>query len=375
MNIGVIKEEAVGECRVSLIPNGVARLVAVGHRVFVQRSAGSGSGFSDESYREQGATIVDDLPQLYQESQAILAVRPPDTLEHIRPGTIMIGMFQAWSQSPARLQELGKHQVLAFSLDAMPRISRAQNMDVLSSMSTVAGYRAVILAAERLGRFFPMLMTAAGTIIPAKVLVLGAGVAGLQAIATAHRLGAVVKAFDTRVAAKEQVESLGASFLNLGLAEAGTADGYAQGLDQDQHERELEFLCPFVNEADVVITTAQIPGRRAPILINAEMVSGMKPGSVIVDLAGESGGNCELSKPGPHFVTAHGVQIMAPLDLVSQMAPDASFLYSRNMVNFVLYLETLGFEKLGNDDIGDEIYQRTRLAVPAHYPDAVAGLP
>lgn len=371
MKIGIIREEAVGECRVSLTPNGVGRLVTVGHRLFVQRSAGSGSGFSDESYRDQGATIVDERPQLYQECQVILALRPPETLEDIRPGTIMIGMFPSWSQSPARLQDLANHQIAAFSLDAMPRISRAQNMDVLSSMSTVAGYRAVILAAERLGRFFPMLMTAAGTIIPAKVLVLGAGVAGLQAIATAHRLGAVVKAFDTRVAAKEQVESLGASFLNLGLAETGTADGYAKGLNQDQHARELEFLGPFVNEADVVITTAQIPGQKAPILINAEMVAGMKAGSVIVDLAGESGGNCELSNPGPQVTTAHGVQIIAPLDLVSQMPSDASFLYSRNLVNFILYLEAIGFEKIGDKDISDEIYRRTRLPIPTHHSDVV----
>ncbi len=350
-------------------------MIAACHQVFVQRSAGSGSGFSDESYREQGATIVDGIPQLYQESQIILAVRPPNTLAHVRPGTIMIGMLQSWSGAPAKLQALAKHQIAAYALEAMPRISRAQNMDVLSSMSTVAGYRAVILAAERLGRFFPMLMTAAGTIIPTKVLVLGAGVAGLQAIATAHRLGAVVKAFDTRVAAKEQVESLGASFLNLGLAETASADGYAQGLDQDQHASELEFLRPFVSEADVVITTAQIPGRQAPMLITEGMVSGMKPGSVIIDLAGESGGNCELSKPGPDVVVSHGVQIMAPLDIVSQMAADASFLYSRNLVNFVLYLQGLGFEKLVAEDIQDEIYQRTRLAVPAHFSNAVAGVP
>ncbi len=374
MKVGVAREQASGERRVSITPAGVARLLTEGHEVLVERAAGLGAGFSDASYGAEGASIAENWENLCDQSQMLLVIHPPDNPNPIRPGTILIGMLNLWSRSEIAQQWLVNNHITAFALDAMPRISRAQNMDVLSSMSTVAGYRAVILAAELLERFFPMLMTAAGTIIPARVLVLGAGVAGLQAIATAHRLGAIVKAFDTRSTVKEQVESLGASFLNLEISEAGTSDGYASGLDEDQHHRELEFLTPFVREADVVITTAQIPGREAPLLITTEMVEGMKPGSVIIDLAGETGGNCELSQPGS-LTQSHGVKISAPLDLVSQMAVDASFLYSRNLVNFILYLTGLGLEPLQTRDFPDEIYQRTCLTIPATRSSTVPTTP
>ncbi len=360
MKIGIVRETAPGERRVALVPDGVNRLVKAGHEVYVQQLAGQEAGISDQAYEAQGGLIVSTETEIFAKAELLLAVRPLDirALSGMRPYSALVAILQPLATNPNFFQMLAEQQITSFSLDAMPRISRAQNMDVLSSMSTVAGYRATIVASELLGRFFPMLMTAAGTITPAKVLVLGVGVAGLQAIATAHRLGAVVQAFDTRPVVRDQVESLGATFLALDLSGEQTREGYATELAEEQHVRELALLAKPVAEADVIITTALVPGRRAPILLTQEMVSTMKPGAVIVDMAGEAGGNCEVSVPGQTIVH-QGITITAPLDLASQMPLNSSQLYSRNMVNFVTYLLGLGFGDGEAFKLDDEIIART----------------
>ncbi|MHB1610376.1 MAG: Re/Si-specific NAD(P)(+) transhydrogenase subunit alpha [Sulfobacillus sp.] len=360
MKIGIVRETAPGERRVALVPDGVNRLVKAGHEVYVQQLAGQEAGIADQAYEAQGGVIVSTETEIFAKAGLLLAVRPPDirALSGMRPYSALAAILQPLATNPNFFQMLAEQEITSFSLDAMPRISRAQNMDVLSSMSTVAGYRATIVASELLGRFFPMLMTAAGTITPAKVLVLGVGVAGLQAIATAHRLGAVVQAFDTRPVVRDQVESLGATFLALDLSGEQTREGYATELAEEQHVRELALLAKPVAEADVIITTALVPGRRAPILLTQEMVSTMKPGAVIVDMAGEAGGNCEVSVPGQTIVH-QGITITAPLDLASQMPLNSSQLYSRNMVNFVTYLLGLGFGGGEAFKLDDEIIART----------------
>lgn len=360
MKIGIVRETAPGERRVALVPDGVNRLVKAGHEVYVQQLAGQEAGIADQAYEAQGGVIVSTETEIFAKAGLLLAVRPPDirALSGMRPYSALAAILQPLATNPNFFQMLAEQEITSFSLDAMPRISRAQNMDVLSSMSTVAGYRATIVASELLGRFFPMLMTAAGTITPAKVLVLGVGVAGLQAIATAHRLGAVVQAFDTRPVVRDQVESLGATFLALDLSGEQTREGYATELAEEQHVRELALLAKPVAEADVIITTALVPGRRAPILLTKEMVSTMKPGAVIVDMAGEAGGNCEVSVPGQTIVH-QGITITAPLDLASQMPLNSSQLYSRNMVNFVTYLLGLGFGGGEAFKLDDEIIART----------------
>ncbi|HJU67388.1 MAG TPA: Re/Si-specific NAD(P)(+) transhydrogenase subunit alpha [Gemmatimonadaceae bacterium] len=332
MIVGVPRETAPGERRVALIPETAEKLAKSGVGVMVERGAGDRAFHADDAYAKAGATIAADARELYSKGDLILHARRPaaDSLEMLRDGIVIVAPLQPLS-NPDVVRRLAQRRVTAFSTDAIPRIARAQALDVLSSMASIAGYAAALTAARSLPKFFPLLMTAAGTLTPARVFVIGAGVAGLQAIATARRLGAVVEAFDTRPVVKEQVQSLGATFVEAALGAAETEDkgGYAKELSEDAHRRELELVAGRAREADVVITTALIPGKRAPLLITADTVRAMRPGSVIVDLAGEQGGNCELSRPG-ETVVEHGVTIHAPLDLVSSMPVHASQMLSRN---------------------------------------------
>lgn len=357
MRIGVAKELVPEEHRVALVPESVARLSATGAEVVVERGAGNAAFFPEPAYLEAGAVALGGHRRVLSSSDVLLKVRPPlirgqgtDEVAMLRRGSVLVGILQPHSQ-PGLVEQLAKRGVTAFSLDRLPRISRAQDMDVLSSMSTVSGYHAVLMAATRLPRFFPLLMTAAGTVTPARVLVLGAGVAGLQAIATARRLGGVVRAFDVRPAVKEQVESLGAQFVDVGepVEAAEGQGGYAAEVSADTQRREQEALAREVADADVVITTALVPGRRAPVLVTKAAVAKMRPGSVVVDLAAEAGGNCELTQPGAEILKG-GVWILAPLDLPSRMAYHASQLYSRNITRFALSLIQEGELRLNFDD-------------------------
>ena len=339
MKVGVPKETAANERRVALVPETVGRLAKGGLSVLVERGAGSGAFCPDEAYAAAGATVVADRAALFGQADVVLKVQAPAPAEVglCREGAALVALFQPGAD-PTLLQQLAARKVTAFSLVLLPRITRAQPMDALSSQATVAGYKAVLLAATTAPRFFPMLVTAAGTLPPARVLVLGAGVAGLQAIATARRLGAVVSAFDVRPAVKEQVESLGARFLAMEITEsAETAGGYAKQLSEDTHRRELEFLAEQVKAADIVITTALIPGKPAPRLVTGEAARGMKPGSVIVDLAAEAGGNCELTEAGTE-VHRDGVAILGPVNLPSSLPLHASQMYSKNVSSFLLHL-------------------------------------
>lgn len=358
----------MGERRVPLVPETVARFIKDGHEVMIEHGAGCEAMIGDDEYVNAGAKVVEGRV-VRKSADVLFVVRGPgieshSDLDDIRPGTVLIGLFQPLTESLDYFDVLKAKQFTVFSMDSIPRISRSQSMDVLSSMSTIAGYRAVLIAAEKLGKFFPLLMTAAGTIPPAKVLVLGAGVAGLQAVATARRLGAVVQAFDTRPVVREQVESLGAQFLTLDVTSEQTTDGYATALADDIHNRELQALRGPVSESDVVITTALIPGQKAPILITREMVKQMRPGAVIVDLAGESGGNCELSRPG-ETVVEDSVTIVTPLNVPSQLALNASQLYARNLMTFFNHAVTQGLtvtdERTTRLDFSDEIVKRTCL--------------
>ena len=343
MRVAVLKETRSAENRVALVPLGVKALVKRGLTVTVQTCAGETSGISDLMYREAGAEIAANAQETLKDAKVILVVNPPSSneLTHLSEGSILVGFLDPLSD-PDLVSRLIDLKVTGISMELVPRITRAQSMDALSSQATVAGYKAVLLAANHLPKFLPMFTTAAGTIRPAKALILGAGVAGLQAIATARRLGAVVEAFDVRPAVKEQVESLGASFLES--EEEVTAEGeggYAKELTEDQHSKELELIGDALTDTDIVITTAQIPGREAPVLITEDMVKTMKYGSVIVDLAAESGGNCELSEAG-ETVLAHGVQILGPSNLPTSIPVHSSQMYSKNIV-------TLISEFLGDD--------------------------
>jgi NAD(P) transhydrogenase subunit alpha len=363
--IGVLRETAPGERRVALVPDAVQQLVSAGHRVGIVAGAGSGARHDDGAYQAVGAEVFPTPSAMAEQAHVLVAVRMPDpeSLRLLRPGTVLVGQLQPLV-NPAAVEILAAQGIEAFSLDALPRISRAQSMDVLSAMSTVSGYRAVIVGAMLLERFFPMLMTAAGTVPPAKVLVIGAGVAGLQAIATAHRLGAVVQAFDARPVVKEQVESLGAMFLALPDVQAEGAGGYARAVAADEEERERQFLAGPVKAADLVVTTAMVPGHRAPVLISEEMVAAMHPGAVVMDLAAEAGGNCALTVPGQRVVR-HGVVVDGATDFPSQMAHPASQLFSRNIQNFLRLLtsEGLAASEDGRQVIlpadGDEIIRST----------------
>jgi len=363
MIVGVPKETYPGERRVAIVPGVVPALVKAGLSVLVEAGAGEAAGFPDSEYRDKGAAIV-ERGEVFAKADVILQVRTlganPDAakadLALLRKGQVVIGFAEplAALEAPNALDEakaLAERGVTLFGMELMPRITRAQSMDALSSQATVAGYKAVLLAAEALPRMFPMLMTAAGTISPAKVFVVGAGVAGLQAIATAKRLGAVVSAYDVRPAVKEQVESLGASFVELGLKTVQIEDsnGYAQAMDEDFYRRQRELMAKIVAAVDVVITTAVVPGRRAPVLITAEMVAAMAPGSVIVDLAAEHGGNCESTRPD-RTVVEHGVTIIGPVNVPSMVPYHASQMYAKNVSSFLLHLVSEGELKLDLDD-------------------------
>ncbi|HSZ04537.1 MAG TPA: Re/Si-specific NAD(P)(+) transhydrogenase subunit alpha [Solirubrobacteraceae bacterium] len=329
MRIGVPKETAVGERRVALVPEVVSKLKAKGLDVVVQRDAGADAMLTDAAFTAAGAQIATDAAEVWN-SDAVVTIAPPDpqTIRGLGSGSILIG-FLAPLTSPQTTRALADAKATAFAMEAIPRISRAQAMDALSSQSNVAGYRAALLGAEEIGRFYPMLMTAAGTIPPAKVLVLGVGVAGLQALATAKRLGARTSGYDVRPEVAEQVQSLGAQWLDLGL-EASGEGGYARELTDEERARQQQALTDAIKGFDVVITTALVPGRPAPKLVTAEAVEGMKPGSVIIDLAGEAGGNCELTEPG-QTVVRHDVKIVSPLNLPATMAEHASQLFARNV--------------------------------------------
>ncbi len=331
MRIGVPKETADGERRVALVPEVVGKLTGQDHEVLVQRGAGAGALIPDQAFEEAGAQLVDDAAAALG-ADLVVKVAAPTAEEIVRLGSdsVLIGFLGPLTNGEG-VRALAAAGVTSFAMEAVPRISRAQSMDALSSQANIAGYRSALIGAQELGRFYPMLMTAAGTIRPATVLVLGAGVAGLQAIATARRLGAVVQGFDVRAAVKEQVESLGAKFLEFDLGgDLEGSGGYAKELTPEQQAKQQQLMAEAIGKVDVVITTALVPGRRAPILVTEDAVKLMKPGSVIVDLAGEAGGNCELSEPG-QTVLRHDVKILAPLNVPSTMAEHASQLYARNI--------------------------------------------
>lgn len=349
MKIAVPKETAPGERRVALVPETVGRLTGAGLEVAVAAGAGEGAWFSDDAYREAGAAIVSG-DELYRGADVVVRVRKPSAEEiaAMPEGVVVVAFLEPLTDKEG-VERLAQRGITGFAMESIPRITRAQSMDALSSQSTVGGYKAVLLAADRLPKFFPMLMTAAGTVAPAKVLVLGAGVAGLQAIATARRLGAVVSGFDIRPVVREQVESLGAQFLDLGVVGEESEGGYARELTAEEQEHQQAELEKRIPEFDAVITTALVPGRPAPKLIPAAAVRGMRPGSVIVDLAAEAGGNCELTEPGEEVVR-EGVIILGLLNLPSTMPSHASQLYSKNVAALLDLLVSDGELKLDFDD-------------------------
>jgi len=335
---GTPKETAPDERRVALVPDTVTRLAAATLEVRVESGAGSSAFITDDAYRQAGAGVVKGAAALIGEADAVLKVQAPSAaeVELFKNGAVSISFLQPATQGDI-VQALARQGVTAFSLELVPRISRAQSMDALSSQASAAGYKAVLMAAGRLGKFFPMLMTAAGTIPPARVLVMGAGVAGLQAIATARRLGAVVSAYDVRPAVKEEVQSLGATFIELPLETQEGEGGYAREQSEEFLRKQRELIGEHVARSDVVITTAAVPGRRAPLLVTGDMVKGMRPGSVIVDLAAETGGNVELTKAGKD-VDVGGVTIIGTRNVPSTMPLHASQLYARNVANLLLHL-------------------------------------
>ena len=361
VTVGVLRETAPDESRVALVPDDVGKLVESGVSVIVEHDAGAGAFYSDGDYTAVGAS-TSTASDVVGGAEILTVVRwpaQPATLSTLRRGGIVVGFLDPSRNSEA-IENLATSGATVFAVEMIPRITRAQSMDALSSMSTIAGYRAVLLAAEASKRMFPMLITAAGTQPPCRVLVLGAGVAGLQALATAKRLGAITSGFDTRPEVREQVQSVGASFVQMeeDLQVEGTAGGYAQEVGEDFLKREQESIRPHVVSSDAVITTALIPGKPAPVLITADMVSQMKPGAVIVDLAAEQGGNCELSKAGEN-VLAHGVTIVGPVNIPSQVATQASQMYSRNIATFVRLLMKDGAVVI---DMEDEIIKGACVA-------------
>ena len=365
MIIGIPVETYPAERRVALVPSVVADLARAGLEVLIQEGAGEKAGFPDDAYQKVKARLVPDRTQLFSSADIILLVNPSDAhpgsgdgLELLRQGQIVVGLLNPCG-APETAQKLAQRGVTAFALELLPRISRAQSMDALTSMATIAGYKAVLVAAGELNKMYPLMMTAAGTIRPARVFVIGAGVAGLQAIATAHRLGALVKAYDVRPAVKEQVESLGAKFVELELKTEGSegSGGYAQAMDEEFYKRQREMMTRVVAESDVVITTAAVVGRKAPMLITEKAVQGMHSGSVILDLAAEGGGNCELTRPGEK-VEYNGVTILGPTDLPSTVAHHASQMYARNVAAFLHNLVKEGQLDL---NLEDEIIRDTLL--------------
>ncbi|MFW6263935.1 MAG: Re/Si-specific NAD(P)(+) transhydrogenase subunit alpha [Cyanobacteriota bacterium] len=355
MKVAIAKEIEVGERRVAVIPDVVARLAKQGWDIWVESGAGEGSFFPDAEYEAAGATIIHDPTSLWGKADVVLKVSPPkeDEIAQLQEGSTLISLLNPLGK-PQTAHQLAQRKVTAFAMEMIPRTSRAQSMDALSSQAGVAGYKAVLIGAAALPKFFPMLTTAAGTIRPAKVFVIGAGVAGLQAIATARRLGAMVEAFDIRPAVKEEVQSLGAKFVEVALEEDTVAEGgYAKEVSEDSKKRTQELLAEHVKNADVVITTAQVPGKRAPLLVTDAMIAQMNPGSVIVDLAGEQGGNCEGTEAGKD-IQRHGVTIIGPINLPSSMPVHASQMYAKNITTLLQYLVKDGELELNfEDDIVD----------------------
>ena len=355
VRIGIARETAPGERRVALTPETCRKLVAAGARVTVERGLGVRAHFADEAYAAAGANLVDDAASALSDADLVLCVQapPPAVLATLREGAAIVGQLQP-EADPARAEAIRTRRLAAFPLERLPRTTRAQAMDVLSSQAGMAGYKAVLIAAQLAPRFFPMLTTAAGTIRPSKVLVVGAGVAGLQAVATARRLGAQVECFDVRPETREQIESLGGRFLDLGVSAAGEG-GYARALDDEERAEQQRRLGEHLRGIDVIVCTAAVPGRPAPRIITAEMGAGMAPGSVIVDLAAGTGGNCELTRPG-ETLDASGVTVAGPLDLASSGALHASEMFARNVFNFASLL-------LGEDglrcDWDDELVAKT----------------
>jgi NAD(P) transhydrogenase subunit alpha len=357
MKVAVLAETLPGEHRVALIPASVSKLEKCGCDVTVVSGAGLPAHFSNEKYREAGAAIAPDVTAAVQDAGVVLKVQAPtdEEIEALPEGVVFISLLSPLTQ-PELIGRLASAKVSAFALELIPRISRAQSMDVLSSQATVAGYKAVLTGADQLAKFLPMLMTAAGTIRPGKVLILGAGVAGLQAIATARRLGAKVEAFDVRPAVKEQIESLGATFLETEEEVTGEGEGgYAKELSEEQHQRERDLIAAHIADTDLVITTAQIPGRPAPLLITEAMVDSMHPGSVIVDLAASSGGNCAVTREGA-TVVRNGVKVMGPTNLPAEIPTHASQMFSKNVETLLKELVTEGELSL---DFEDEVVAGT----------------
>jgi NAD(P) transhydrogenase subunit alpha len=358
ISVGVLKETLPGERRVAITPKVIDALTKAGAEVWIEAGAGNESGFPDEEYTARGAKIAADADEVRDKAQILLTVRAPETAG-LSKGQIVIGLCDPLSD-PELVARYAQAVATLFSMELVPRITRAQSMDVLSSMASIAGYKAVLLAATTLPRLFPMMTTAAGTVPPARVLIIGAGVAGLQAIATARRLGAVVSGYDVRAAVKEQIESLGAKFVSITIGASGEGQGgYARALTDEEIHNQREQMAAVLKEQDVVITTAAVPGRKAPILVTRQMVHGMCAGSVIVDLAAERGGNCEVTQAGA-TVIEHGVTVMGPLNLPATVPSHASQMYGRNIVTFLKNMLTK--EGALNIDLNDEITRETLVA-------------
>jgi NAD(P) transhydrogenase subunit alpha len=352
VKVAIPKETEQGERRVAVVPDTARMLVAAGLEVFVEAGAGAGAFIADDQYEKAGAKVAGRAGTMLHEADAVLKVQAPRESEiaMLRRGTLLISFLQPATQAVV-VRSLAEHGITAFSLELLPRISRAQSMDALSSQASAAGYKAVLMAADRIGKLFPMMMTAAGTVAPTRVLVMGAGVAGLQAIATARRLGAVVSAYDVRPAVKEEVQSLGATFIELALEAQEGEGGYAKEQSEEFLRKQRELIGEHVAKSDVVITTAAVPGRRAPLLVTGDMVKGMRPGSVIVDLAADTGGNVELTQAGKE-VDVNGVTIVGTRNIPSTMPLTTSQLYARNVANLLLHLVKNGAISL---DFADEI--------------------
>lgn len=373
MIVGFLKEAFPGELRVALVPSVIPNLKKAGYSILMESGAGERAGFPDADYQDKGAQVNPNRDEVFAQADILVFVRwysgaTPEELDinRLHKGQIVVGHLNP-AEHKDDISKMAEKGVTAFALELLPRITRAQSMDVLSSMATVAGYKAVLLAASTLPKMFPLLMTAAGTISPARVLVIGAGVAGLQAIATAKRLGAAVQAYDIRPAVKEQVESLGAKFVELPLEASGTeaTSGYAREMDEGFYKRQRELMTRIVAESDVVISTAAVPGKRAPVLITADMVRGMRPGSVIIDLAAAQGGNCELTKPG-QTITLENVTIFGPSNLAATIPYDASQMYARNITNFLLHL--VGKDGELRIDTEDQIIKETLVTKGGSIP-------
>ncbi len=351
MHIGIPRERAPGEHRVAIVPPTVAKLIKSGHHVLVESEAGARAYYSDLLYRDAGATLLPDASEVWGQADIIIKVQRPTEAEadQLRPDAVIVALFRPSANDPL-VDRLAARGITALSLERVPRTTLAQSMDVLSSQATIAGYQAVLLGSSQLARLLPMLTTAAGTIAPGKAFIIGAGVAGLQAIATARRLGAIVSALDVRPVVKEQVQSLGATFVDVGPAVGAAGEGgYAKELANDQQARLQEVLSNHIKDMDLVITTAQVPGRPAPQLLTADMVRRMRPGSVIVDVAAETGGNCALTRPG-ETVIEFGVTILGPLNLPSTIPQHASLMFSNNMFSFVSHLLRDGTLHVEPDD-------------------------